>query len=262
MTNIHEQLRGHRHAKSIELGVDGKPYYKKAFKKDDLIYLKKILCVGLHNCMHKLFFPYKTWHTSSDSGSTRKSGIRAHAQVNHIFGCTKRGLCDCGLGGNLGKISNYTAAFLEYFDQNGIVIDDTEIPICFTEGGIITWIDAMGHYKERPEVALKISLKTGYSTHFHADHGGFAFTNIDTTVPASTANMYRLQSLCEDVILAHEYGISQFKSVTLYAYKKKDENTGEIKYKCKLDEYPQWCLVKSIRTDIYNALCWRVGESK
>lgn len=237
---------------------------------------EEVVCDGLHIAMKDTFFPWRTWQTVSKKyGSSKDTGIMVHRQLRHYYTCMKlkkkttATTCDCGLDfSKKMKMSKYTKEIIKHLNENNIVVDETEVPICDPEANIITWIDAIGHLSNNPEVIVKISLKTGYSPKFKSDSHGFIFDNMgNNKIPCTTENIYHLQSLCEDIILFKVYNVRPNISFTLYAYEERDEQMNaydrmtqpqEKKKKrdihCIESRYPEWCKVIQTRNEIHESL--------
>lgn len=243
------------------------------------LYNGENVCDGLHVAMKDTFFPWRTWQTvSKKSGSSKDTGIMVHRQLRHYYTCMKNNrqttetTCDCGLDfSKKMKMSKYTREIIKYLKDNDIVIDDTEIPICDPESHIITWIDAMGHLASKPNVIVKISLKTGYSPKFKSDSKGFIFDNIGSNrIPCTTENIHHLQSLCEDIILTRVYNVRPNHSFTLYVYEEREQEQQQNIYErmmqqnhekkrrrdvhCIDSKYPEWCRVIQNRNEIHESL--------
>lgn len=213
-----------------------------------------IECRGLHRAMKKSFFPWKDWKTvPKKCGSSKKSGIMIHRQLQHYFGCMPQNHCHCGL--EKFKPSKYLLPLVKYFVENGIVIDRTELPIYHLPSKTVTWVDAVGHYRNQPDSLVKISLKTGYSTRFYADSQGLVFENVgDSKIPCTTANIHHLQNLCEDIIMTETYDCKPTSSFTLYVYQEPTDQPGKYVIHCKRPDKPTWTMERVTKKRILQAL--------
>jgi hypothetical protein len=290
-SSMSQRLRSHKHTSRIEISPNGSPLYvippsKKTARKE-----RRIRCVGLHRTMKEIFFPHKERRTvSKKSGSSKAIGIMVHRQMRHEAHCSRVGKCACGLKLRLKedgkswkgyKQSPFTRAILSFLESEGIDLEVSEVPLCYPDGKLVTWIDLLGHRKGSLGTSVKISLKTGHTRSFASDSEGLCFKHLqEEKIKCNTFNIHHLQSLCEDIMMELEYNERPAESFTLYAFKTKLEEGGKevflqqgdrskdedeegegngYKYSCKKSEYPPWCKDHAIRRKISENLGWRFG---
>lgn len=215
---------------------------------------KTIRCRGLHRALKSSFFPWRDWKPSSRGyGSSREKGKMIHRQLQHFYGCIPKGKCVCGL--ERFKPSKFITPIIKFFLENDIVIERTELPIYHEESQVITWIDAIGHYRNRPDAIVKISLKTGFSKTQDWDNGDLVFDNLQSAkIPCTTSNIHQMQSLCEDLILMDTYKCKPSISFVLYVYEEKNPTPGEAVVHCKRVDSPIWTKEIRTRSNILKAL--------
>lgn len=263
-TTLSQRLREHKHCSRISLtNIDGItfPVYSIPPSKRRLDWTH-VKCAGLHNIIKNVFSggSERSYDSRAYSSSSKKVGISVHQQIQHIVRCNRTGTCSCGI--KRFKLSKLAKVVLDFAKDADIELIDSEVPICFPDANIITWIDLIGHRSKDPNRVVKISLKTGWSQHWKSDSNGFYFTGLEEEmIRSDTLNVHHMQNLCEDLILMREYGETSFESLTLYVYKIKNKlNEQKNDYVYKVSNYPTWCLTVAVREKIKKLLTWN-GDS-
>lgn len=178
---------------------------------------------GLIERLRSTFFTgFKRHKRVRSGGSSKKIGIRVHAQVEKIV-----------KGEKVTRLHAFTKMILAELKRQSLTPIASEVPLLSMDGAYLTHSDLICTRRGSPGIWV-VSLKTGYNQSYTRKQGTCRHL---TGVPNSYRTHHQLQLACEVACLKNEYGQRVSGAIVLYAGFGKDKRV-------KVDMLERWNYAK------------------